>query len=114
MTGYSKEELTGQSARVLYQTQEEFEWVGREKYKQIAEKGSGVVETKWQKKDGSIVDILLASTPIDLADISRGVTFTALDITERKRAEEALEKRIIALTLPLENAGSITFTVSSQ
>ncbi len=110
MTGYSKEELTGQSARVLYQTQEEFEWVGCEKYKQIAEKGSGVVETKWQKKDGSIVDILLASTPIDLADISRGVTFTALDITERKRAEEALEKRIIALTLPLENAGSITFT----
>jgi PAS domain S-box-containing protein len=90
MTGYSKEELIGQSARILYPTQEEFEWVGSEKYKQISEKGSGVVETKWQKKDGSIIDVLLASTPIDLADISRGVTFTALDITERKRAEETL------------------------
>jgi PAS domain S-box-containing protein len=90
MTGYSKEELVGQSARIFYPTQEDFEFVGREKYKQIAQKGSGAVETRWQKKDGSIIDILLASTPIDLADLSKGVTFTALDITERKRAEEAL------------------------
>jgi PAS domain S-box-containing protein len=87
MTGYSKEELVGQSARILYPTQEDYEFVGSEKYKQIAQKGSGAVETRWQKKDGSIIDIILASTPIDLADLSKGVTFTALDITERKEAE---------------------------
>jgi PAS domain S-box-containing protein len=93
MTGYTKEELTGQSARILYPTQEEFEWVGREKYKQIAEKGSGTVETHWQKKDGSIINVLLASTPIDLTDLSKGVTFTVLDITERKRAEGELVRQ---------------------
>ena len=47
-------------------------------------------ETHWQNKDGSTVDIILASTPIDPADLSKGVTFTALDITERKRAEERI------------------------
>lgn len=92
MTGYEAEELIGQSARVLYPTQEDYEYVGREEYRQIAERGTGVVETRWKAKDGSIRDVLLASTPLDPADHSRGVTFTALDITDRKRTEEALRE----------------------
>ncbi|MFO7862695.1 MAG: PAS domain S-box protein, partial [Salinivirgaceae bacterium] len=38
MTGYTCEELVGQSARVLYPNQEEYEFVGREKYAQIRKK----------------------------------------------------------------------------
>ena len=34
--------------------------------------------------------MLLSSTPIDPLDLSHGVTFTALDITVRKRAEDML------------------------
>jgi PAS domain S-box-containing protein len=92
MTGYSRDELLGQSARLLYPTQEEFEYVGREKYRQISERGTGAVETRWQHKDGLICHIALSSTPLDASDPSKGVTFTALDITERKRAEEALRE----------------------
>jgi len=90
MTGYTRDELLGQSARMLYPTQEEFEHVGRVKYKMISEQGSGTVETHWLTKDGRILDILLSSSPLDTSDWSKGVTFTALDITERRRAEEAL------------------------
>lgn len=92
MTGYSKEELMGKSAEVLYPSIEEFEFVGREKYKQIAEKGTGSVETKWKRKEGAIIDIILSSTPIDLNNLSEGVTFTALDITQRKQDEAELLK----------------------
>ncbi len=99
MTGYTAEELIGKSSSSLYQTQEEFEYVGREKYGQIAQKGSGSVETRWQKKDGTIIDILLSSTPLDPSDLTTGVTFTALDITERKRVEEALVQANKKLTL---------------
>jgi len=92
MTGYSREELVGSSARILYSTQDDFEYVGAEKYRQIDEKGTGAVETRWMKKDGTIIDVLLSSTPIDVSDRSRGVTFTALDITDRKQAEEQIRQ----------------------
>jgi two-component system cell cycle sensor histidine kinase/response regulator CckA len=90
MTGHSEIELIGQNARILYQSDEDYEYVGREKYKQITAHGTGTVETRWKHKDGRIIDVLLSSTPMDLDDLSKGVTFTALDITERKRTREAL------------------------
>jgi PAS domain S-box-containing protein len=92
MTGYSSEELAGKNARMLYPSDEEFEWVGDDKYRQIKERGTGTVETHWKHKAGNVIDVLLSSTPIDAKDHSKGVTFTALDITERKRAERALRK----------------------
>jgi len=92
ITGYSKDELTGQSAMIVYPSEEEYENVGKEKYKQIKNKGTGTVETKFKRKDGKIIDILLSSTPIDLDNLSKGVTFTALDITYLKTKEfELLE-----------------------
>ncbi len=92
LTGYSREELIGQSARMLYPTQEEFEFVGREKYRQISEKGTGSVETRWQHKDGSIRHVILSSTPLDLDDLTKGVTFTVLDITDRIIARAKLKE----------------------
>ncbi len=97
MSGYSKEELIGMSARILYPTQEDFDYVGSEEYRQITVHGTGTVETKWKTKDGSILDILLSSTPIDIHDHSKGVIFTALDITARKKAEENIKELNINL-----------------
>ena len=90
--GYSHEEILGKSARMLYPTDEDFEYVGREKYKQIYEKGIGAVETHFQRKDGSVIDVLLSSAPIEPKDLSMGVTFTVLDITTRKQSERKLQK----------------------
>jgi PAS domain S-box-containing protein len=92
MTGYSQEELVDRSSRMLYSDWDEFERVGQDKYRQIKEKGTGAVETRWRRKDGSIIDIYLASTPMDPSDLSKGVIFTALDITERRRAEDAIHQ----------------------
>jgi PAS domain S-box-containing protein len=92
MTGYREEELLGQSARILYPTEEEYERVGRVKYEQIRATGTGSIDTVWRRKDGTVLDVLLRSTAIDRQDLSKGVIFTVLDITERKRAEEALRR----------------------
>jgi two-component system cell cycle sensor histidine kinase/response regulator CckA len=92
LLGYSTGELLGKSSRILYPTDEDFEYVGREKYSQIRERKFGTVETRWLRKDGSIIDVLLSSAPIDPKDLSIGVTFTALDITSRKQVEKDLRE----------------------
>ena len=92
ITGYTREELLGKSARILYGTDEDFEYVGREKYAQISKRNTGTVETRWQRIDGTMIDVLLSSTPIDSNDLSMGVTFTALDITSRKQVERDLRE----------------------
>ena len=102
MTGYTENELLNQSSRMLYSGEAEYNWIGEEKYKQISQYGIGTVETRWQHKDGSSLDILLSSAPIDRKDLSRGVTFTALDITERKRMEAQLHAAKINLERGIE------------
>jgi PAS domain S-box-containing protein len=98
MTGYSQNELVGKNSRILYPTDEDYEYVGTVKYAMIRERGTGTVETRWMRKDGIIRDILLSSTPLDLSNIRGVVMFTALDITERKNAENELRAAYEQLT----------------
>jgi len=97
ITGYMEEEMIEQSSRMLYPGDEDYTRVGKEKYEQIRQKGTGTVETQFKRKDGAIIDVLLSSTPMDRADLSRGVTFTALDITEQKQAEKGLRRLLSAI-----------------
>lgn len=85
ITGYSVEELLGQNARILYETDEEYEYVGKVKYDQIRATGTGSVETRWRRKDGSIVDVFLCSSAVNPHDLSVGVVFTATDISALKK-----------------------------
>jgi len=110
MTGYSSGELIDRSARMLYPTEEEYAYVGKEKYDQISLWGTGSVETRWLRKDGRILHILLSSAPLDPGNLGTGVTFAALDITAHKQAEaeltryrENLEMMVRDRTAELEN-----------
>ncbi len=114
MVGRSREELIGQSSRILYPDQAEFERVGREKYQQIARLGRGTLETRWVRADGRVIDVLLSSTPLDPADLTRGVTFTALDITERQQAAAALQESAENLRITLDSIGDAVITTDAQ
>jgi len=93
MTGYLPHEIIGKSARILYPTTEDFEHVGKEKYRQMEERGSGIVETPWRRKDGAVITVLLSSTYLDPEDPGAGLTFAALDITAEKKMQADLRER---------------------
>ena len=114
ITGYNEGELLGQNARMLYPTEAEYRWVGEEKYRQISRFGTGTVETRWQCKDGRIIDVLLSSTPITIADLSQGVTFSALDITERKQAEIRLQEQATFTRRILDSTSAHIAILDSQ
>jgi PAS domain S-box-containing protein len=114
MTGYTSEELVGKSALILYPTQEEFEYVGSEKYRQINLTGTGTVETRWVKKDGTVIHVLLASTPIDANDLALGVTFTALDISQIKAYQQSLLESESKYRLLVENQTDLVVKIDPQ
>mgnify|MGYP000879223588 CR=1 FL=1 len=90
MVGYRNEELRQQTVRLLYVTDEEYARVGRVCYDSLSITGSGATVTRWQRKDGELIDVFFSTSPIDPADLSAGVVFTALDITARRETEQAL------------------------
>lgn len=87
MIGYSREELIGNSTRMVYPTDEEYQYVGREKFDLIGKHDIGSVETRFKRKDGSVINILISSSGIDRDNPSKGTIFTVLDITEMKKYE---------------------------
>ncbi len=92
MTGYRQEELIGQHARMLYPDEATYELVNKNIPPYAHAHETSMIETRWQRKDGVILDILLRSTHTDPHNHTAGITFTALDITAAKQAETALRK----------------------
>jgi len=91
MTGYSQIELLKQNARILYPNDSEYQQIELA-YVQMEEEGQGAIESKFRTKDGSILNVMWNGMPIDQADWSKGIIFTALDITTLKRSRDAVEK----------------------
>lgn len=110
MTGYSHEELIGKNARMLFTSEDEYIKVGNEEIRQLKEKITETIEVRMLRKDGSIIYTLLRFVPVDPGDSTKGFIFSSLDITERKNIEEALKKRVIALTRPLGEIRNIQLT----
>jgi PAS domain S-box-containing protein len=109
MLGYTPEELLGHSSRMIYPSQEEYELVGSEKYAQIRQTGTGTVQTRWRRKDGVILDILLSSAAIDMQDLSKGTTFTALDITDQIANQRSLAESQRMLSTLMGNLPGIAY-----
>ena len=93
MLGYSREAMIGSSTRLLYESDTEYERVGGIKYEKLYGLQVGEIETRWVRENGSVIDVLLRLTPVYPGDKSKGIIFSAQDITKRKRDQVALKER---------------------
>ena len=98
MIGYSMDELERKDARILYDSNDEYERIGFEFESQIQKLGAGTVESKFRRRDGRIIDVLLRSAPINPSDHSEGRIFTVMDITQTKLMQDQLirSERLVA------------------
>jgi len=90
MIGYSMDELKRKNARILYDSDEEYERIGVELDSQIQKVGTGTVESRFRRRDGRIIDVLLRSAPINPIDHSEERIFTVMDITQTKLMQDQL------------------------
>mgnify|MGYP006291180187 CR=1 FL=1 len=94
MVGYTLEELNGQSDSILYPSQEDYGWLSELSHETFCEYGAIAVETQWIKKDSTVIDVFLSLNPIDRYDLAKGMTFIAVDITQRKENEKQLQAQL--------------------
>ncbi len=79
--GYEPDELTGVNSRSFYLSDDDYAHVGSELMAQIVERGVGTIETRLQRKDGGVLEVLLSGSAVDPDDLDAGVTFAALNLT---------------------------------
>ena len=88
--GYTREELIGQPI-FLFDVDLNIEWITKNVRPQLEAGGSATFETRHRRKDGTVFPVEIRSRRFD--DAGKVVTLSlALDITDRKRAEEERER----------------------
>ncbi len=103
-TGYGRDEMKGKNIAMLYSSGEEFDHLKAVVLEQIWLGSPGAADTKWVRKDGTMVHVHLSAAAIDRQNRSAGFVLTATDITGRKRAEEALRESEERYRIAIENS----------
>lgn len=109
VTGFTSDELVGQSIEMLYANKEEFNRVGVAAYKNIDTIGFGDTETTWVTKQGEARSVYLRTARIENEE---DVVFTAVDVTGDKHMEQRM--KLFAEQTPLGVIGwDLDYTINS-
>lgn len=104
LLGYKEEEsLRGKSTRLIYPDDVEYDRVGGELYSALEAKGAAQIETRWIKKNGKVVHCYVQACLLDPSNPAKGLIAAAMDITDRKQAEDQIHRLSHELIRAQEN-----------
>jgi PAS domain S-box-containing protein len=115
LVGYSREELASGRMPWTELTPDEWRGVDEQRFAELRATGrSAPVEKEYVRKDGRRVPVLVGSATFE-GQQDAGVSFV-LDLTERKRAEEALRQAQAELThvARLTTLGELTASIAHE
>jgi PAS domain S-box-containing protein len=91
--GYEPEEVIGKQTVILYESQEEFERQGRERFNLSTEEKTKPYTIIYKRKNGELFPGETVGTPIkDESGATIGFMGVIRDITDRKQAEQELQR----------------------
>jgi PAS domain S-box-containing protein len=93
MFGFESEyDWANQSARIVYSSQKEYERVGRLLYGDVNPGEGAETDAKFRRKDGTTFDGYVRIKALDPSDPEKGAITVMYDITDRRKAEQALRE----------------------
>ena len=98
ITGYTRDELIGKSPQLLYPEPGDYLTALGTMYAWIEEVGRCTYEACLIRKDGVRIDAQISIAPLDPADLSRGMAFTLLDVTENRAMEREINRHVAELS----------------
>ena len=113
MLGYSRSELIGNSTRMWYFTDQEYEQASK-LYDEVTMVGTVRSEIRLRHKDNKPIYVIKNISAINQEDISAGVVIALVDITERKKAEDALKKSELDLKTTLKAIPDLLFEITDD
>jgi len=114
MLGYDKDELVGKSTEILYPAREDYENLGREAYPELAKGGIYQADVQFKRKDGSLFRVHLIGRAVSREKEGTESIWVFEDITERKAAEERLQRREAYYRALVENSSDVIIVVNAE
>ena len=90
MFGYSTEELVGQSVGMIHVDQDSYREFGENYWAETAQRKAFTAQWRLRRKNGEIFWCELTGSAINSLDIWQGVVWVLIDISERRRLQEAI------------------------
>lgn len=92
MLGYEPGSLKGKDTRILFADQQDYIRSVRDLYSNVDRHGTGCMETKLIRKDGSRFDCRIMASKLNQKDISKGIVVMITDISELKLLQVQLQQ----------------------
>ncbi|WP_353570164.1 PAS domain S-box protein [Candidatus Albibeggiatoa sp. nov. BB20] len=103
LLGYQRDETIGKSARILHVSQHNYTQFGQY-YEQALSHEIKDIEYQFKHKNGQTVWLYMSGRLLDKQDVTQGVIWSFIDITQRKQIEQALRQSEQRFDLAVQGA----------